>query len=717
MPGRSLMSAVVIHALRALLSVSLVFGGWSGVSSPSARPEAGAPQWRLGHAPLPPEVEGVGHLSCPNQNFCLAIGFTAGIGSVVLRSADGGLRWSEISEPAGLGTFVALDCADASHCLATTEPGYTSKGTYAGGVALSTDGGLTWHADHSFPRLTSGYLGTVSCVTALVCYVFNSEASSYLTGGIERTADFGGHWTAEHVSGPHAGTVQSVHDASCPTTSSCVAVVQWTRGGKASPLLETSNGGLTWTIHVAPTKRADLIAVSCGSARDCLAAGGGTGAGADVVFSEDGGLTWKPAGRLLAVGTAWAITCPSARSCLVAGQAGAGDGNNGATASTTDLGQHWAVTRTARNAGILDVASCPTAEHCVTGRESSGGFIPTRAGANGFFVSGDAGASWRKVDLPLGLAELQGASCTASGVCYAVGGTSGPADDAVVLRSGNGGNSWRVVLRTGRFQTLSSISCPTAAQCVAVGTLNFGRGNGIARTVDGGRSWRVSALPAGVADLRVVSCPTIKYCEAIGDAASGSAPARLLRSADGGQRWEITRPPRGVSYLLGLSCASGRVCTAVGDGQRPLGPAIILRTTDAGQHWTPQEAPRGATILASVSCPSVSACDAFSETSPATIDATRDGGARWTVQKLSPHASEAILPGAISCVTSRSCAGVALFLSFGGAIFQTANGKTWQDVSVPGGVEWMLGVSCTRRGCVAVGLNGEIAISQGNRPA
>ncbi len=719
---RSLVTKVTIHAIRVLVSVALAHSGAPagavgvGVGAQAlTSPSAGAPQWRFGQPPLPAEVIGVGHLSCPSRRVCLAIGFTAGFGSVILRSTDGGSHWSEISEPVQLGSFIGLSCPDPRHCLATTAPGRTSKGApSAGGVATSTDGGLTWHADNSFPALSSGYFGVVRCVTVSVCYVFNSEASSYLTGGIERTADFGGHWTTERVTGPQAGTLQAVQDASCPTTSVCVAVAQWSRTGKASPLLQTSNGGRTWTIRVAPTKAADLTAVSCGSAEDCLAAGG-SGAEADPVASADGGVTWQAAAALPAVGLAWAVTCPSARSCLIAGQVGDGEENDGVTARTTDLGRHWTATKTQRGAGILDVISCPTAVHCVTGRESSGSILPAPADSDGFYVSGNAGASWQKVGLPLSLSELQGVACTTVTVCYAAGGTSGPADDAVVLRSADGGNTWRVVLTTSRFQSLSSISCPTAAECVAVGTQNFGKGSGIARTDDAGRTWQVTRPSAGLADLTDVSCPTTAFCAAIGDAAKGSAPARLLRSADGGRHWTVSRPPSGVDYLQGLSCATGRVCTAVGDGKRPVGPAVILRTTDAGLHWTPQRAPHGATILNSVSCPSVSACDAFSDTSPPTIDVTRDGGARWSVQRLSPNASEAIAPSALSCVTSTFCAGVDLFLTFAGAAFQTVNGKTWQDVALPAHTQWLLGISCTRRGCVAVGVDGEVVLSGSHR--
>ncbi len=718
MRARSLPARVVIRAIPAMASIALSMGGWPitagaiyrvAFESAAMRTHLGASQWRFGQPPLPAGVIGVPSMSCGSAASCLAIGSTAGFGTVLLRSGDGGLRWTEAPSPAHLGRFFAVSCVSALRCMATRGP--VGLGTSSSGVAISTNGGLTWRADRSIPVASSGFWEEVRCVTASVCYVFNSQARNYLAGGIERTADFGG----QHVSGPNAGAVDGVRVGSCATALACVAVAQWSRGGTLGPILQTSDGGSTWLVRVAPVP--DLIAVSCGSARDCVAAGG-SGTGAHPIASTNAGVTWRRVAPLPDVGTAWDTTCTAPRSCLVVGQTGTGLSNDGVIARTTDLGRHWAVSKTARGTGFLSVVSCPSATHCVVGRQSDGSIDPTPAGSQGFDVSDDSGVSWRPVNLPLAVADLQSVACPAVSVCFAAGGTSGPADDAIVLASRNGGRTWQTVLVTGRLQSLASISCPTVAECVAVGTLNFGTGNAIARTDDAGRHWHVSSPPARVAELTNVSCPTAAFCEVIGRVPSGNAPTRLLRSTDGGRRWQVSRAPRGVAYLLDLSCANSRVCSAVGDQVNPRS-ASVVRTADAGLHWTSQRPPPGATILDSVSCPDALTCYAFSDTFPTTIDATHDGGAHWAVHPLRSPKSDVNPPSDLSCATSRICAGVGMTPAFNGAVFETTNGDSWQTATLPPNTKWLLGISCDRHGCVAVGVDGQVLLSgtRGQPPA
>lgn len=714
MRARSLTVKATMRAMSGAISLAMALGGWSAATGWVSRLTTGpsvtrsqASHWHFGRTSLPPAVTDVARVSCGSPRLCLAVGYTGETDSVLLRSTDGGMTWTEGQGSAPAGSFTALSCVTATRCMATVFIGARRPG----GVATSTDGGLTWHADRSFPLLKDALLTVLTCVTASVCYVFNAQAHSYLTGGIERTSDFGGHWTAQHVSGTDASVIDSVDGASCATASACVAVAGWTSAANQSPILQTSNGGGTWTVRVAPTRRADLDAVSCAGGGDCMAAGGGTGAGPDAVVSVDGGVTWNAAARPQALGLAFAVACTAAQSCVLAGQVGgSGLANTGVVARTSDLGGHWSVTKTARGRGFPTSLSCPAPLRCVAARNSDGAFLPTPAGAVGFYASVNGGASWQLTGLPLGLAELQSVSCPTASVCFAAGGTGGPADEATVLRSANGGNTWRTVLMTRRMQTLSALSCPTAAECVAVGTLNFGVGNGLARTADGGRHWQVSRPPAGVVSLTSISCPTAAFCEAIGRV-RGRAPTRLLRSADGGRRWTVSRAPGGVAYLLGLSCPSSRVCTAVGDGIHPPGPAVIVRTVDGGRHWTRQPPPHGATILDSVSCPDTRDCDAFSDTSPATIAVTRDAGAHWSVQHLAGVGGQASPPTFLSCVTRTLCAGVVTSDPFSGTVIETSNGATWREPALPAGTQWLLGISCDLRRCIAVGVSGQVVVS------
>jgi photosystem II stability/assembly factor-like uncharacterized protein len=314
--------------------------------------------------------------------------------------------------------------------------------------------------------------------------------------------------------------------------------------------------------------------------------------------------------------------------------------------------------------------------------------------------------------MPIQLADLQSVACPTTAVCFAVGGLTGTANDAVVLRSVDRGQSWYEVLISRRLQALSSISCPTVRECVAVGSRIGGTGHAIARTSDGGLRWQVSRAPNGMSTLSKVSCPGTAFCVAIGQTRGGSGHSWFLRSTDGGKRWTAQHTPKAVAYLQGLSCASPTTCTAVGDSLTD-GPAIIERSTDGGLRWKAQRAPHGATILDSVTCPDTQTCYAFSLASSDTIDATHDGGRIWFGQKLpEPAAAGAIPMGALGCMTSRACAVAAASPPNQGFVFDTANGgSAWRNATLPLGVEWLLGIGCSSSACVAVGVDGQILLS------
>jgi photosystem II stability/assembly factor-like uncharacterized protein len=672
------------------------------VASTATPAASGQPAWRRSHVPLPPEVIGFSALSCGSTRDCLAVGDTGGQATLLLRTTDGGLHWARVAGRGLVREFGAVSCVSALRCMATTAaPGFDRP---LNRVETTTDGGRNWRFDTALP---TRMWGTLQCVASSVCYLFAAQGS-HLAGGIERTADFGKHWASQQITGTNSNAVNAIHAVSCPTQADCVAVAGWKLHGHLSPIVTTTNAGVTWTVRSAPTAGQDLDAVSCGSASDCLAVGG-EGLGADAVRTTNGGMTWLASTAPPVIGQAWTISCTAPGACLVGGQVGNGISNKGVIAKTTDQGAHWTVMRFGR-AGIPDHLACPSATHCIATRFHNGADEPVPAGSVGWLVSGNDGASWRAIEPTMEIAELQSVSCPTGSTCFAAGGATGRSNDAIALRSGNSGETWQLVLATRRLQSLSSISCASRLQCVAVGTQNFGRGDAFARTTDGGSHWQVNAAPPGVAFLTTVSCPTTRICLALGLTHAKRAPTLILRSADGGRHWTVRPAPRPVAYLLGLSCASGRTCTAVGDPVHPPGPAIIERTTDGGLRWTKQAAPHGSTILDSVSCPDAQTCYAFSDTSPPTIDVTRDGGSHWVASKLTAGRGAVFPPTSLSCMARLICSGVAGNPPLiRGLVFDTTNGgSTWSAPAMPAGIASLLGISCKQGHCVAVGIDGQV---------
>ncbi len=708
-------TAIRVVATTALLATALAGGSATAAvtreagHAPGTALASGGPSgWRIAPAPLPPEIDGFSSLSCGSRTLCLAVAGTGGLAQVLLRSTDGGVHWRQVLGTPPAFSFIKVSCASATRCMATLA-GRRFDGP-ANRVATSTDGGRTWQVEPPIPAKNEGPL---QCVTASTCYLFNVQRS-YLAGGIERTTDFGKHWATEHISGANASAINSIKAVNCSSSSTCLAVARWNLHGNPEPVVTTANGGRTWTVHA--TTATGLIEVSCGSARDCLATGQ-AGRHADAVATTDGGISWHDVTIPSELGTGWAVACTSPRTCLIGGEYGKGISNNGLIARTTDLGRSWSVTKTTAKYGFPTAISCPTVSYCVTTRQSNGNTVPVPPEADGWFVTADSGASWHRTGMPVELADLQSVACPTATVCFAAGGLTGAANDAVVLRSGDGGQSWHVVLITARLQALSSISCPSARECVAVGTLNWGTGHAIARTSDGGSHWQVNAAPAGMVTLASVTCPVTSFCLALGQTSDDRrGHSWFLRSTDAGQRWSTEHAPKGVGFLFGLSCASRSTCTAVGDSFNPKDPAIIERTTDGGLRWTAQRAPHGVTILDSVACPDTRTCYAFNDAfTTAAIAVTHNGGGTWLRQRLRGPAGATIGPSGLACMTSQDCVGIGLAVDEPGLqshIFETLDGgSTWVLPPLPPGTGWLLGVGCSRRACVAVGADGQIMLS------
>jgi hypothetical protein len=278
-------------------------------------------------------------VSCPTTSDCIAVG--AGNGAVILATTDGGATWTAESYPSGYGLssgyLQGISCSTDSDCvttgggngtvlLATTNGGATwNAGSYPSGYGLSsgglyavscpttsdciaagegngavilatTDGGATWTAE-SYPSgygLSSGYLLGVSCPTRSDCLAVGQSAAS--TAVAIRTTDGGSTWSAETLPSGLGGA--DLFSVSCTSATSCVAVgpdndITTADGNQTAVVVETSNGGSTWSLSSLPTglglhTNGELLGVSCvpGTVNSCWAVGqGGTAA---VILTNTG---------------------------------------------------------------------------------------------------------------------------------------------------------------------------------------------------------------------------------------------------------------------------------------------------------------------------------------------------------------------------------------------------------------------------------------------
>jgi Glycosyl hydrolases family 18 len=212
-------------------------------------------------------------VSCVSSSFCMAVDSN---GYALAYEGDAWARsaWSARAPADRRGPLVSVSCVSSSFCVAVDENGY----------------GLSWNGNRwSAPTLIdpAGQLTGVSCASARWCVAVDAHGNGLLWDGTR--------WVALPL-GPAPFT-----GVSCPSVSFCAlasAAGVYTMGG------DLSNGG--GILNLAP----DLTAVSCASARACVAVGpsgdvirwNGAGWSAPAVIDRDGG------------GLS-AVSCPRSGSC------------------------------------------------------------------------------------------------------------------------------------------------------------------------------------------------------------------------------------------------------------------------------------------------------------------------------------------------------------------------------------------------------------------
>ncbi len=193
-------------------------------------------------------------------------------------SADFGQTWQQDGNLPSL--FVASDdlvCTPVGTCLV---PGYmpTGNGHGEGAVALSADGGQTW-ALATVPA-GIGILQSVACLTASDCLAAGTTATTVsdvvpAKSELLDSSDGGHTWTPGQ--GPSA--VDDVYGLACPSADQCAMVGTKWIGFPAIALgavAQSVNGGTTFTgsplayVPITPT------AVTCPTDSACVAVGGDT---------------------------------------------------------------------------------------------------------------------------------------------------------------------------------------------------------------------------------------------------------------------------------------------------------------------------------------------------------------------------------------------------------------------------------------------------------
>lgn len=280
-------------------------------------------------------------VACPSRLVCYALGSTQGnfsIIDVLLKSVDGGATWSAPSPNVSLGGVEwaggsALICPSMSTCLLST----TVKGTFQ--ILRTADGGKTWQGARG--DVAQG-TGPVVCPTTTTCYAGQQHM-------VYRSVDAGATWNLwSTVRGNASGFITGL---ACPRVDACIVVLAVCLhcGDDAivQPMSRVDRGSKQWTDlflvrdgkdwrHVARGGRDDANSIVCGSARRCYALGV-----PDLIETANGGKTWSSRASPLSIVSSTATTqvsCPGPTTCYAA----AGD----TAVKTTDGFRHIRLTPT-----------------------------------------------------------------------------------------------------------------------------------------------------------------------------------------------------------------------------------------------------------------------------------------------------------------------------------------------------------------------------------
>ncbi|MCL6105891.1 MAG: YCF48-related protein [Actinobacteria bacterium] len=652
-----------ILSIRLLCSLALLMGSlFVIVSTAGASParqmlNTGAGPWEW----VKPNVQGstINSVSFINAS----TGWAAGIGGTILKTTDGGSTWQAENSGTSYNLF-SIDFTDASNGWAAGED--TLNASLPGVILHTSDGGYTWvsqpypasqpagmsgisfanSSDGAAVGQASGYTafyttnggatwnagtgldGTANSVQMVDANTGFAVAGGNNNGMIYNTADGGRSWTscssctASQITGTDIRSVffvDSNHGFAAGTYSN----------GTKGRLLETTDGGVTWTYSsdaspLGPISAVTVIGGAGGAPHTVVAVGSGGAimTAADVPWSDSADTV----ATALAAGSVSSGTAASLATVTFpgAGSTGFAAGSGGAVTKTTDGGSTW--TLVAGSAGLASVYGSSfinASAGWMVG--SSGTVVTTTDGGVNWTPDNSTGSGTIPTDITLrSVSFLDANTGFAVGSCddAACAGGNQPPLSVAYKYSGGVWSPMSGVAGSG----LLSVHMTSATSGWAVGKNSI-----ILRTSDGS-TWSMDTSLNELAQLNWVdatdaasngwiagqaACTTADPCD------PGLSSQGVIYKYSGGT-WTPTYEPS-TDFLSSIDMIDANTGYAVGD----LG--VVLKTTDGGSTWQPENSGT-VRLLAAVSFSSTT--NGFAVGASGRVIHTQDGGATWSAENL-----------------------------------------------------------------------------------
>ena len=475
----------------------------------------------------------------------------------LLRTTDGGRKWSRVALPGGVPTgglaFVGngrgFATGSGSKCL--------------GQIWQTSDSGLAWSPVPG--TCVDDWLDALSFPTPSEGYAGGGDWAKYTNTGRQqldlfRTTDGGEHWAKVYQSAGPPGPALDYNpfgEVDFVTLEKGFALDGGQTAGAGGPigghLRITTDGGRHWSEQAV----AGLRLVVDGSHGVWLM-NGGPAAGGDVVLrSEDGGRTWSEVGN--PARTAVLNVAGSGRELWVNTEAGEYISHDG--------GRTWY--RPPAAMGRVSLSS----DYGSSLSFGPGGLAVILNGDDDFWVSDDGGRTGKTVKVPI-LAQIGIVAVAFANARDGLVVGSGQCGSDEVLATSDGGRSWHEVGQTGVLPISFAFDGPLA---VAAGC----PGNEISASYDQGRTWYDlplgNELSTSIVSVSVAGDSVAVLCYLI-----PSGREYMLFSANGGRQWaRLSFSGPGAKTVPGaLVLTSPRSVWAYGP------PGILWHSTNAGRTWS-----------------------------------------------------------------------------------------------------------------------------------
>jgi len=523
---------------------------------------------------------------------------------LILHTANGGKSWTAETVPASVVYVSSIDFANAHHGWVAAQ---TSGDDPA--VAATSDGGQQWSLQ-TLP-LPAGF-GMVTSIA------FTSARDGWAAGEVNGapfildTTNGGTTWTSETVP---AGVTRISQIATAGADAWAVAA---SGSAETTDTLISSQGGGAWEVQSAPVTD-ELDGVAFSSAEDGWATGFDISGSAVVLETIDGGGSWtvdssfqgvtSPAAVAASGDSAWVLGTGQCGGAMISGTVGGGTSWQPQLAMAPALNDLTGLAFPTRSTGWTLAGAC--------------GDQPLQ--------TSDAGSVWTPAPFPFSI-QTQAVAFPDSLHGWVLGDT---VSGTYLYATANGGSSWLAqTLPDAPTQGYYSLTFADDLHGWALG--NSPEGAVMAGTVDGGGQWNSENIPGGL-NLTAMTAAGASDVWAVGGYSTGlvTTAAVVIASTDGGATWSTQSLPPGVGTLQDVDFVNAMDGWAVGVDSAVTG-GVIVATTDGGTTWTQETDLPVSSGIVSVSFASASLgwATAWSTAHLPLLLETTDGGTSWTSQTV-----------------------------------------------------------------------------------